>query len=161
MSDSLRPRGQQPSRLLCPRGFSRQECWSRLPYPPLGDLPDLGFEPRFPTLQADSLPSETPGKPILPLKFILCSKHYIRLWSHSLRSLQGNFRFVTGTFCCQLSIQGEFCWGLCKEFSSSPKKEMHDEKILLLLFHFCFGHWYGKWYLMLKFVTRRLQALGP
>ena len=73
----------------------------------------------------------------------------------------GNFRFVAGTFCWQLSTQGEFCWGLCKEFSSLPKKEMHDEKILLLLFHFCFGHWYGKWYLMLKFVTRRLQALGP
>ena len=29
-----------------------------------GDLPDSGIEPRSPTLQADSLPSETPGKPI-------------------------------------------------------------------------------------------------
>ena len=26
-------------------GFSRQECWTGLPYPPLGDLPDLGTEP--------------------------------------------------------------------------------------------------------------------
>ena len=27
------------------------------------DLPDPGFEPRSPALQADSLPSELPGKP--------------------------------------------------------------------------------------------------
>ena len=42
--------------------FSRQEYWSRLPFPSPGDLPNLGIEPRSPTLQADSLPSEPPGK---------------------------------------------------------------------------------------------------
>ena len=26
-------------------GFPRQECWSGLPFPPPGDLPDLGMEP--------------------------------------------------------------------------------------------------------------------
>ena len=26
-------------------GFLRQECWSGLPFPPLGDLPDAGIEP--------------------------------------------------------------------------------------------------------------------
>ena len=26
-------------------GFSRQEYWSRLPFPPPGDLPNLGIEP--------------------------------------------------------------------------------------------------------------------
>ena len=31
--------------------------------PPLGDLPNPGMEPRFPTLQRDALPSELPGKP--------------------------------------------------------------------------------------------------
>ena len=36
-------------------GFSRQEYWSKLPCPPLGDLPNPGIEPRSPTLQADSL----------------------------------------------------------------------------------------------------------
>ena len=159
MSDSLRPHGQQPSRLLW--GFSRQECWSRLPYPPLGDLPDLGFKPRSPTLQADSLPSETPGKPILPLKFILCSKHHIRLWSHSLRSLQGKFQICYRHFLLSAFYTRGILLGALQRIFIFTKKEMHDEKILLLLFHFCFGHWYGKWYLMLKFVTRRLQALGP
>ena len=31
-------------------GFSRQECWSGLPCPPPGDLPDPGIEPASPTL---------------------------------------------------------------------------------------------------------------
>ena len=40
--------------------FSRQEYWSGLPFPSLGDLPNPGIEPRSPTLQADTLPSEPP-----------------------------------------------------------------------------------------------------
>ena len=43
-------------------GFSRQEYWSGLPFPPTGDLPDPGIEPRFPALQSDSIPCEPPGK---------------------------------------------------------------------------------------------------
>ena len=39
-----------------PWRFSRQEYWSGLPCPPLGDLPNPGTEPRPPALQADSLP---------------------------------------------------------------------------------------------------------
>ena len=31
--------------------------------PPPGDLPNPGIEPRSPTLEADSLPSEPTGKP--------------------------------------------------------------------------------------------------
>ena len=45
-------------------GFSRQGYWSGLPFPSPGDLPDSGIEPRSPALQADSLPSEPPGKPL-------------------------------------------------------------------------------------------------
>ena len=44
-------------------GFSRQECWSGLPFPSPGDLPDPGIKPRSPALQADALLSEPPGKP--------------------------------------------------------------------------------------------------
>ena len=46
-------------------GFSRQEYWSGLPFPSLGDLPNPGVEPTSPVspaLQADSLPTEPPGK---------------------------------------------------------------------------------------------------
>ena len=71
MRSSLQPHRLQLARLLCPQGFSREEYWSGLPCPPPGDLPnpgkdlpDQGIEPLFPALQADSLPSEPPGKPM-------------------------------------------------------------------------------------------------
>ena len=54
--------------VLLSMGFSRQEYWSGLPFPSPGDLPDPGIEPRSPALQADSLPTELRGKPILPTK---------------------------------------------------------------------------------------------
>ena len=46
-------------------GFSRQESWSGLPFPSPEDLPNLGIKAGSPTSQADSLPSEPPGKPTL------------------------------------------------------------------------------------------------
>ena len=70
------PHGWQPTSLLCPWGFSRQEYWSGLPCPSPGDVPDPGIEPRSLTLQAlyhlnstqvfgisASVLSEPPGKP--------------------------------------------------------------------------------------------------
>ena len=39
-------------------GFSRQECWSGLPFPSPGDLPDPGIEPGSLALQVDALPFE-------------------------------------------------------------------------------------------------------
>ena len=50
--------------------FSSQEYWSGLPFPSPGDLPDPGIEPRSLALQADTLPSEPPGKPWKGLKFM-------------------------------------------------------------------------------------------
>ena len=35
-------------------GFYRQECWSGLPFPSPGDLPNPGIEPGSLALQADS-----------------------------------------------------------------------------------------------------------
>ena len=66
--------------------FSRQEYWSGLLSPSLGDLPDPGIEPGFPTLHADSLPSEPPGKPqiISSVQF----SHSVMshsLWPHRLQ----------------------------------------------------------------------------
>ena len=43
--------------------FSRQEYWSGQPFPSPGDLFNPGIKLRSPTLQANSLPSEPPGKP--------------------------------------------------------------------------------------------------
>ena len=52
---------------LLPMGFSRQEYWSGLPFPPKGDLPAQRSNPRLLHLlhcQADSLPLAPPGKPM-------------------------------------------------------------------------------------------------
>ena len=51
-------------------GFSRQEYWSGLPFPSPGDLPNPEIEPRSPTLQADALSSEPPGKPSICLQYL-------------------------------------------------------------------------------------------
>ena len=45
-------------------GFSRQEYCSGLPFPPPRDLPNPGMKPGSPALQADSLLSEPPEKPL-------------------------------------------------------------------------------------------------
>ena len=42
--------------------FSRQEYWSRQPFPSPGDLPNPGIELESLTSQADSLVCETPRK---------------------------------------------------------------------------------------------------
>ena len=52
--------------------FSRQEYWSGLPFPSPGDLPNPGIEPRSPTLQADTLPSEPPGNTSICVHQIEC-----------------------------------------------------------------------------------------
>ena len=58
MSDSLRPHGLYKS-----MEFSRPEYWSGYIFPSPGDLPNPGTEPRYPALQADSIPAEPQRKP--------------------------------------------------------------------------------------------------
>ena len=53
---------------LLPMGFSRQKYWSGLPFPPAGDIPNPGIKPMPPTapaLQADSLPLNRCGSPVI------------------------------------------------------------------------------------------------
>ena len=54
VSNSLQP--HEPYQAPRSMEFSEQEYWSRLPFPPPGDLPHPGIQPRSPTLQAKSLP---------------------------------------------------------------------------------------------------------
>ena len=42
--------------------FSRQEYWSRLPFPSPGNLPDPGIESISPALRVDALLSEQPNE---------------------------------------------------------------------------------------------------
>ena len=55
-------------------GFSRQEYWSGFPFPPLGDLSDLGSEPASftsPAVQADCLPLSHQGSPSMSHESLL------------------------------------------------------------------------------------------
>ena len=47
-----------------PVGFPRQEYWSRLPFPPPGDVPNPGIEMVSPALAGGHFTTEPPGKPL-------------------------------------------------------------------------------------------------
>ena len=69
-----------PQTVACQATLSRQEYWSGLPFPPAGDLPDLGIEPASPmspASQGDSLPAELLG-PSWPLDVVV-SYFYLQM----------------------------------------------------------------------------------
>ena len=90
VSDSWRHYGLQPTRLPCPWGFSRQEYCSGLPCPPPGDPPNPGIEPRSPTLLADSLLSELPGKPTM----YLTNANNYKEWKPGFSLLEKGFTHI-------------------------------------------------------------------
>ena len=68
MSSSLKPHGlwTAPWTLQLPgqsMEFFKPEHWSGYLFPSPGDLPKPEIKPRSPTLQVDSLPAESQGKP--------------------------------------------------------------------------------------------------
>ena len=48
-------------------GILQARHWSGLPYPTPGDLPNPEIKPRALSLQANSLPAEPQGKPIVSM----------------------------------------------------------------------------------------------
>ena len=111
---SLQPHGQRSLVDYSPLGFSRQEYWSGLPCPPPGDLPNPGIEPRSPTLQADSSPSEPPGKP----KHLISHGSYVRVYQKVSGTLEVVWQYLlmqrkTHTKSMTLSLHKFsliFCW---------------------------------------------------
>ena len=96
------------ARLLCPWGFSRQEYWSRLACPPWEDLPGLEIE--FPSSYllhcwVGSLPTVSPGKPIIKIQTIYWLLNKRQVW-HAL------FMFFylshIKTLCCQFYYHSHF-----------------------------------------------------
>ena len=71
--------------------FEDETYWNGLPFPSPGNLPDPGIEPGSPTLQADSLPYEPPGKLLFLkelLKFLLFSLLHCHLAPSECHLLQ-------------------------------------------------------------------------
>ena len=77
--------------------FSRQEYWNGLPFASPGDLPEPGIQPQSPALQADSLPSEPPGK-----QFVLWIDHH-KVNQHLLQYLVKFFFSLMAFKICSLS----------------------------------------------------------
>ena len=63
--------------------FSRQEYWSGLPFPSPGHLPDSGIKPGSPSLQADSLLTES-----TPTHFLASAGHHLLSYSGCLTAPQ-------------------------------------------------------------------------
>ena len=95
-----------------PMGFSRQ-YWSGLPCASPGNLPNPGTEPGSPAWQANSLPSEPPGKAqrgVIQLLIILCFFFFfffnLLYWFwHTLTKNKGLF-WKTKTLCRRDCIVG-------------------------------------------------------
>ena len=74
-------------------GFSRQEYWSGLPFPPPGNLPDPGIEPESPaalTLAGGFFTTEPSGKPWHN------AEHIIKMWMSVLLQLVRTFQTLKG-----------------------------------------------------------------
>ena len=125
-------------------GFSRQKYWSGLPYPPPGDLPNPGIKPRSPTLQVDSLLSETSGKlknigvgslsllqgifltQELKRGLLLCRQVLYQLsyreaqqgWESSLFPQRHSYTWFIGIYCFSFSI---------KALGSPPEKNAYED----------------------------------
>ena len=63
VSDFVQPHGLQSARLLCPWGSPRKNTGVGCHFLLKGIFPTLGLNAGSSVLQADSLPSEPPGKP--------------------------------------------------------------------------------------------------
>ena len=64
VSDPLPLHGLQPTRLLCPWNSLGKTTGVDCHFLLQGIFPTQGLKPRSPALQADSLPTESPGKPL-------------------------------------------------------------------------------------------------
>ena len=89
-------------------GFSRQEYYSRLPFPSLGDLHNSGTEYGSPALQAGSLPFEPPGKPT----------SFPNQWEGTAQTLRSFPNDVSQRFpqCSLFTGIKQSSWGVCFHF---------------------------------------------
>ena len=105
--------------------FSRQEYWSGLPFPSPRDLLNPGVGPGSPALQADTLPSEPPGKP--------CSQR---------REWQSTPVFLPGELHGQRSLVSYHLWGYRESDTTerlthihTPLLSLHPTDFVKLYFH--------------------------
>ena len=108
---ALCPSGS-PWKVMCPRVLLL--LFRTIPFPSPGNLPYPGIEPRSPALQANSLPSEPPGKPITEFKYIFHITFVI-----GGRRLEHELSYILLDFCCEKP--GSKCLRLCRTNGISHK----------------------------------------
>ena len=101
-------------------GFSRNEYWSGLPFPPSGDLPNPGIESSSPTLQVDSLSSEPSGK-----LFYMGTGHF-GLRSIIMNPVELESSSINPIFVCMYHISGLSLSHTCIHTYVHSTKQMSD-----------------------------------
>ena len=74
--------------------YSRQEYWSRLPFPLPGDLPDLGIKPKSLALPGRFFTTDPPGKVIA-----LCSSLVVYLVPYDWEGLSSGIIYFAFSYC--------------------------------------------------------------
>ena len=125
-------------------GFSRQEYWSGLPFPPPGDLPDPGIKLMPPASGGGFFTTELLGKPsilyIFLLKFwrqVFKSERERERKKLRLENKNGNFPSSSGSCSLpQLGVLGELVPLRTRTSLSTGGQMSHTIRVLYL-----WGHW--------------------
>ena len=106
--------------------LSRQEYQSGLPFPPPEDLPDSGIELASPALQADSLPSESPGNFLITLHILFLIHYKPSNSSNGNSQRMKLFRiFVKVTGIARRSVAYVCGINQCSNLVQSPRASFH------------------------------------
>ena len=118
-------------------GFSRQEYWSGLPFPPPGDLPDLGIKPASPALGGGFFTPVPPGKQF----YLTFTSHLIEMPAYDWNV--DPIRCQAPRVCCLPLHWGVFSYLSCLMSDVINKRRSRSfgdlsEKLLSLLIMFAF-----------------------
>ena len=110
--------------------FSRQEYWSGLPCPSLGDLPNPGFEPRSLAFQADSLLSEPPGKPLICFKWLSHAQSRVNFLTPFSSAAAAKSHQLCLTLCEPIAYQAPLSLGFSMQehWSGLPFPSVHESE---------------------------------
>ena len=125
-------------------GFSRQDYWSQLPFPPPGDLLDLGIEPMSPVspaLAGGFFTAEPPGRPTLCNLLFIDQKLRIR----GIRQMVQGYPPSRAVFRPHLPFSKPQLFPLFPATSAGGQKHVVKE----MLNYFCVRHLKNRWYCVL------------
>ena len=138
MSNSTRPHGLSPARLLCPWRFSRQEYWSDLPCPPPGDLTNAGIKTDSPELWHILYYLSHQGSPRIleRVAYLFCKMGSITLTPQSFEYLELGLGGLWKTGACYLTDKIQLMkseWLISQEYENGKTQKGKDLNVIFLL----------------------------